>query len=63
MRYWAFICLALTSSGETIHYQTLSSGVIERRICVLDGKLDSLIIVGGHFDLAESGSGVVRWIY
>jgi len=105
MRCWALICLALTASGETIHYQTLSSAVIERRlaavratnidrertlrdlfseagctdaklteqivrhtkvpnlICVLDGKLDSLIIVGGHFDLAESGSGVVRWIY
>jgi hypothetical protein len=101
MRHWAFFCLALTTSGETIHYQTLSSGVIERRlaavrttnidrertlrdlfseagcsdaklkeqtvrhtkvpnlICVLDGKLDALIIVGGHFDLAESGSGVV----
>ena len=25
----------------------------------MDGKLDSLIIVGGHFDLAESGRGVV----
>jgi hypothetical protein len=101
MRCWALICLALTASGETIHYQTLSSAVIERRlaavratnidrertlrdlfseagctdaklteqivrhtkvpnlICVLDGKLDSLIIVGGHFDLAESGGGVV----
>jgi hypothetical protein len=99
MRHWALICLALTASGETIHYQTLSSVLIERRlaavrtsnidrertlrdlfteagcadaklseqtvrhakvpnlICILDGKLDSLIIVGGHFDLAESGSG------
>jgi Iap family predicted aminopeptidase len=101
MRRWVCICLALTASGATIHYDTLPSAVIERRlssfrstnidrertlrdlfieagcvdaqlkeqivrhtkvpnlICTLDGKLDSLIIVGGHFDLAERGSGVV----
>jgi hypothetical protein len=101
MRRWVCICIALAAPGETIHYQTLPSAIIERRlaavraanidrertlrdlfteagcveaklneqpvkhskvpnlICILEGKLDSVIITGGHFDLVERGSGVV----
>jgi Peptidase family M28 len=98
---WICICIAVAGYGETIHFQTLPSAVIEKRlaavrpanidrertlrdlfteagcvdvklteqivkhskvpnlICGLEGKLDSYIITGGHFDLAEKGNGVV----
>src|SRR5579864_7059521 len=101
MRRWAFICIALTASGATIHYDTLPRAVIERRlssfrntsidrertlrdlfteagcvdarlteqavkhskvpnlICTLEGKLESTIIAGGHFDFVDTGKGVV----
>ena len=39
--------------------QTVKHSKIPNLICTLEGKLDSLIIVGGHFDLAERGGGVV----
>ena len=32
MRRWVCICIALAASGETIHYQTLPSTFIERRL-------------------------------
>src|SRR5579864_8399961 len=101
MRHWVCICIALTASGATIHYDTLPRTLIERRlasfrsanidrertlrdlfteagcvegklteqvvkhskvpnlICTLEGKLDSTIIAGGHFDFVDEGKGVV----
>ncbi len=101
MRSCVCICIALTASGATIHYDTLPSALIERRlssfrdtnidlertlrdlfteagcvdlklteqavkhsktpnlICILEGKLESAIIAGGHFDFIDKGKGVV----
>ena len=98
---WICVCIAAACYSETIHFQTLPSALIEKRlaavrpanidrertlrdlfteagcldvklteqtvkhskvpnlICGLEGKLDSYIIIGGHFDLAEKGAGVV----
>jgi Zn-dependent M28 family amino/carboxypeptidase len=39
--------------------QVVKHSKVPNLICILEGKLDSFIIVGGHFDLAERGSGVV----
>jgi hypothetical protein len=40
--------------------QTVKHSKVPNLICILEGNLDSVIITGGHFDLAERGVSVVN---
>ena len=44
--------------GERLSQQKVEGSKLPNVICVLPGRTDSIIIVGGHFDAAEGSPGV-----